>query len=139
VPDVADPIKVDGLDQFLRELDAMDRALPKALRLAMGTAAQIVVDDARPRIPSLSGAARGSVRVQSAETFARVIGGSTRAPYYPWLDFGGAVGRNNSIRRPYLKDGRYIYRAHEQNQGRYVEVLTDALRDAAAQAGIELD
>lgn len=136
---MAEPIKVDGLDQFLAGLDAMDRALPKAMRLAMAAAAQIVVDDARPRIPTRSGAARGSVRVQSAESFARVIGGSTRAPYYPWLDFGGAVGRNHSIRRPYLKDGRYIYKAHEHNQGRYVEVLEDALRDAAAQSGIEVD
>jgi hypothetical protein len=136
---VADPIKVDGLDEFLAGLDAMDRALPKALRLAMGTAAQIVVDDARPRIPSRSGAARGSVRVQSAESFARVIGGSTRAPYYPWLDFGGAVGRNNTIRRPWLKDGRYIYKALEHNRDRYVDVLEDALRAVADQAGIEVD
>lgn len=136
---MADAIAIDGLNQFVRNLKAMDREVPKALRLAFNAAADVVVQDARPKVPSRSGKARGSVRARSTQTASRVVGGGSRAPYYPWLDFGGRVGRRGSIDRPFLKYGRYIYAAWYANQPRYVKLLEDALLDAARSAGIEVD
>lgn len=132
-------IAIDGLDQFRANLKVMDRELPKALRLAFNAAADIVVQDAKPRVPSKTGAARGSVKARSTQAFARVSGGGNRAPYYPWLDFGGRVGKGRSVKRPFIKDGRYIYDAYYRNRPRFAEVLEQQLLDVAAQAGVEVE
>ncbi|MDX3006740.1 HK97 gp10 family phage protein [Kribbella solani] len=132
-------IKVDGLSQFVANLKSMDRELPKALRVAFNGAAEIVVKDARHRVPSKTGKARASVKAKSTQTAVRISGGGNRAPYYPWLDFGGRVGRNRSVRRTFQKDGRYIYDAYYRNINRFGEVLEQALLDVAAQAGVEVD
>lgn len=139
---MADAVSITGLSEFRAALKAMDRDLPKALRLAFNTAAEIVVADARPRVPSRSGKARGSVKARSTQAYSRVSGGGSRAPYYPWLDFGGTIEprRGQFIRRPFLKkEGRYIYAAYFSNRDRYGTVLQDALVKVAEQAGIEVE
>lgn len=136
---MADPIKVEGLSTFVRDLKKLDRELPKALRLAFNQAADIVVQDARAKIPTKSGRAKSTVRAKSTQTASRISGGGKRAPYYPWLDFGGRVGRNKSVRRPFLTEGRYIYDSFYRNRPRYVELLEASLLDAARSAGVEVD
>lgn len=136
---MADPIKIVGLDEFRNNLRTLDRELPKALRLAFNEAADIVVQDARPRVPSKSGKARGSVKVRSTQSAVRISGGGNKAPYYPWLDFGGRVGRKKATVRPFLKDGRYIYHAYFRNTTRFTEVLERNLLKVAEQAGIEVE
>ena len=136
---MAEPIKIEGLAEFSRNLKKLDRELPKALRMAFNAAADIVVQDARPGIPTKSGKAKGSVKARSTQTASRVVGGGTKVPYYPWLDFGGRVGKGKSIRRPFLKEGRYIYNAYFKNQKRYAELLEQGLLDVARQAGGEVD
>jgi hypothetical protein len=134
-----DPIKIDGLADFTRNLKKLDTDLPKALRIAFNSCADVVVQDARQSIPTRSGKAKASVKARSTSTASRVVGGSTKVPYYPWLDFGGHVGRRRSIRRPFLKEGRYIYNAYFDNRARYAELVEQALLDVARQAGIEVD
>ena len=144
---VADPIKVEGLAEFSRNLKKLDADLPKALRVALNESAGLVVDYARPKIPSRSGRARGSVKTASTRTAARVRGGGNRAPYYPWLDFGGSVGRGRtgrgtgSVHRPFKKDGRYIYDGYFKLKasGEFQTTLEAALLDVARQAGIEVE
>jgi hypothetical protein len=136
---MTDPIKIDGLAEFRRNLKTLDRELPKALRLAFNEAADIVVKDAVPGIPRRTGRAAKTVKARSTQTMSRVSGGSARVPYYPWLDFGGRVGRNKSVSRPFLKEGRYIYASYFRNRSRYVEVLEKSLVQVAAQAGVEVD
>lgn len=131
-------IRVTGLKEFNRNLRAMDRDLPKGLRLAGNAAAQIVVDTARPRVPRRTGRAAGSVKAASTRTAARVSGGGPRVPYYPWLDFGGRVGRNRSVRRPFLKEGRYIWAAFADRRGVVQDTLRDELVKVARGAGIEV-
>lgn len=104
-----EPVKLKGLAAFNRNLRKISAELPKELRLANNEVAQIVVDWARPKIPSDSGRAAKSLKVASTRTEVRVRGGSARVPYYPWLDFGGRVGPNRSVRRTFYSDGRYIY------------------------------
>ncbi|MGE3414113.1 MAG: HK97 gp10 family phage protein [Dehalococcoidia bacterium] len=132
-------IRVTGLKEFRRNLRAMDKNLPKGLRLAGNAAAQIVVDTARPRVPRLTGRAAGSVRASSTQGAARVSGGGARVPWYPWLDFGGRVGRNRSVRRPFLKEGRYIWAAFADRRADVQDRLRDELVKVARGAGIEAD
>lgn len=136
---MADPIQIEGLKEFSKNLKKLDAELPKALRVAFNAAADIVVQDARSGIPSKSGKARRSVKARSTRTAARVVGGGRSAPYYPWLDFGGRVGRKKSIRRPFQTEGRYIYRAFYDNQQKFSDALEAALLDVVKQAGIEVD
>jgi hypothetical protein len=111
---VAEAVSIVGLAEFRKGIKAMDRDLPKAVRIAFNDAADLIVSDARPEVASRSGRAKGTVKARSTQTSARVSGGSGRAPYYPWLDFGGRVGRRGSVRRPYLTKGRYIYAAYDR-------------------------
>jgi len=115
----------------------MDKDLPKALRIAFNAAADVIVADARPRIPAVTGAARDSVKARSTQTRARVVGGGNKAPYYPWLDFGGRIPVTN-VRRPFLPEGRYIYNAYFRKRatGEFVDVMSDALVQVAKSAGI---
>lgn len=134
-----EPIKIDGLAEFSRNLRKLNSDLPKGLRLAMNEAANIVVDYARPKIPRRSGRASKSVKAQSTRTAARVVGGSKRVPYYPWLDFGGKVGPKKTSSRPFLRDGRYIYAGYSAKKAEFHEVLTKALIKVARDAGVEVD
>jgi hypothetical protein len=133
-----DPIKVEGLREFSQSLKRLDSDMPKVLRLGLNSVADVVVNEARPRVASRSGKARRSVKAKSTRTAVRVAGGGARVPYYPWLDWGGKVGRGGSVVRPYLKQGRYIYRAYFGNRDRFGQLLEDVLVDVARQAGLEV-
>ncbi len=135
------PVKIEGLKQFNKDLKTLDKDLPKMTRLALNEASSVIVDSARPKIPTRSGKARRSVKAQSTRTLARVSGGGGRAKYYPWLDFGGRVGKNKSVRRPFLKEGRYIYAAYHRKKrsGEFDRILEDALVKVVSSAGFEVD
>lgn len=136
---MADAIAVQGLNEFVRNLKQIDRDLPKALRVAFNGAADLVVKDARPLIATKSGKAKSTVKARSTQTASRVVGGGNKAPYYPWLDFGGRVGKNKSVRRPFITHGRYIYNAFYDNQPRYAELLEQGLLKVAASAGVVIE
>lgn len=133
-------IKIDGLAQFSRNLKKIDSELPKALRIAMNEAADVVVQAARPKVPKRTGRAARSIRVASTRTAVRVRAGGRRAPYYSWLDFGGRVGRRRSVIRPFLKEGRYLYKEYFdlRDSGELRQVLERALLNVVEQAGIEV-
>jgi hypothetical protein len=134
-------LQVSGLKEFRRSLKQLDGDLPKALRIAMNRAAELVVEEARPGVPKASGAAARSIRPQSTGVAVRVTAGGTRAPYYPWLDFGGRVGRRKATVRPFSTDGRYLYPAYFRlrDAGVFEEALAAALVDVAAAAGLEVE
>ncbi len=136
---MAEAIKIDGLAEFSRNLRKLHADLPKALRVALNEAADVVVTDAKRHVPTRTGRAQRSIKARSTRTAVRVTEGGTRAPYMPWLDFGGRVGRRRSVVRPFRKEGRYLYRSYFDNRGDFEEVLTRALLDVARQAGIEVE
>jgi hypothetical protein len=135
----SEAIRIAGLREFRANLKRIDSDLPKAMRVAFNGATELIVNDARPRVPRRSGRAAASIKVRSTQTAARIVAGGKQAPYYPWLDFGGKVGRKNSVRRPFLKHGRYIYNAYFSNKARYAELLEDALIDTVRAAGLDVD
>lgn len=134
-------VRLDGLAEFNRALKRMDAGLPKEVRLALNEAADIIIDATVPKVPKRTGRAARSLKAKSTRTAARVAGGGNRAPYYPWLDFGGKVGRNRSVDRRFYKFGRYLYRKYFdlKDSGEFVEVLTDALKRVTRKAGLHMD
>lgn len=141
---MVDPIRIEGLNEFQRNLKKLDKDLPKLVRVALNESADLVAKRARPLIPTgpnRGGHAKSSVKAKSTRTEARVSGGGNRYPYYPWLDFGGHVGKGRSVRRPFLKEGRYIYGSYYDlsGSGKFQDVMVNALLKVAEQAGIEVD
>lgn len=136
---MAELIKVDGWAQFNRNLRKIDNDAPKQLRIVANQAAQIVVDYAQPRVARRSGAAARTVKTKSTRTEARVQGGSKAAPYYPWLDFGGRVGPRRSVRRTFVKEGRYIYAGLAANNEAVHAALLGGLLSLVESVGIEVD
>jgi hypothetical protein len=134
-----EPIKIDGLAQFSRNLRKLNGDLPKALRLALNEATDLVVNEAERRIPSRTGRARKSIKAKSTRTQSRIAGGSNRVPYFGWLDFGGRRGRESKVSRVYRKEGRYLYAAYFDKQREFDAALTKGLLTVAQQAGIEVD
>lgn len=136
---MTDAIQVRGLSEFVRNLGKLDADLPKVIRQGLNEVADVIITDAVPRVPRRSGAAARSIKARSLRDAVRVVGGSKRVPYYPWLDFGGRVGRDRSVVRPFKKDGRYIYDSYYRTKPRIGEQLEVVLLNGARTAGIEVD
>jgi hypothetical protein len=135
---VFEPIEVEGLRELSRALRRLGSDLPKALRLAGNEAADIVVQDARRRVPKRSGRAAASIKAKSTRTAVRISSGGRRAPYMPWLDYGGKVGRNDSASRPFIADGRYVYPSFRDNRNKVDETYRKSLQRIASDAGLEI-
>lgn len=134
-------LTVDGLVEFSRAVSALSTAAPRALRLALNGVADVVVGVARPRVPTLTGRAARSIRPRSTRNAIRIAAGGDRAPYYPWLDFGGHVGLHGTAHRPFMKEGRYLYPAYFETRrsGEIDEILERELRRVAAAVGLAVD
>lgn len=137
---VIEPIRIEGLAEFNRALRRLDAEAPKGLRLAHNAAGQIVVDTARPKMPKKSGRAQASVKAKSTRTATRVSAGSNRAPYVPWLDYGGE-GRikGHPPKREFKKGGRYVYPAFHEKRDDVQRQLERGLLQVVAAAGLEVD
>lgn len=132
-------IRFDGLSEFTRKVEGVD--LAKAVRMATKDAADLLVGTARPKVPRPTGRAAGSIRIRFVQNKMTVLAGGVRAPYFHWLDFGGRVGRRKSVRRPYLKEGRYMYRSYFdlKQSGEFVKVMDRALLQVTREAGVAVD
>lgn len=135
-----EPIKIAGLAEFSRNLRKINSDLPKTLRVAFNDAAAIVVEGTVPKIPRRSGRASRSVRARSTRTAARIAAGGARVPYFPWLDFGGE-GRvkGRPARRPFKKQGRYIWATLGERRDQVDAAARNALLATARAAGVEVD
>jgi nucleotide-binding universal stress UspA family protein len=131
-------IRVVGLNDFRKGLRGMDRGLPKAVRLALNDVANVLIDATRPKIPRRTGAAAASLKAASTQSAAKISVGGTKAPYYPWLDFGGRTGPNKSVARRFYKEGRYIYPTLAEQSGAIQDATLKAMAQLAATNGIEV-
>lgn len=94
------------------------------------------------KIPKKSGYAQFTLKARSGGNTLYVLAGGkgSVAPYYGWLDFGGTLkgrgrGRNQTIVRPIIKRGRYIYPGILQTQQMLVEAAGKAV-DKAVQSAL---
>jgi hypothetical protein len=131
-------VEVTGLSQFVKAIKQVDPEHAKELRKNLNRAAEVVVREARPRVPRISGRAASTVKARSTQKAARVVGGGNRAPYYGWLDFGGWAGTNKKMFRPIIQEGRYIYVAYHENEQEFFDEAVMGLRIAAARAGLKV-
>lgn len=133
-----DPIRIVGLKELQASLKRMDGESHKKLRLALNDAGNVVVRVAGPRIPFLTGAARRSLRAASTQNKLRVQAGGSKAPYFPWLDYGGRTGRNKSAVRRFEKHGRYVYPAYYQEQENIRRLVSKRLQELVRESGLEV-
>jgi hypothetical protein len=132
-------IEVTGLREFQRSLKLMDAGLPKKIRVVLNDAAKLVTDEAGARMPTKTGRARASLKARSTQRDARVGLGGKRAPYAPWLDFGGEGRRKGRpAARPFLKNGRYVYVALDHNRAKITAAMQDGLAELARDSGLEV-
>lgn len=136
---MAEAVSIDGYAQFVKSLKRLDADAPKMNRQAMNAAAEIVLGYARPRVPRRTGRAASTLKAKSTQTAVRVQAGGSKAPWYPWLDFGGRVGRKKSVKRPFIGEGRYIYPALSAKRQEFEAAIAGALVDTARSAGLEVN
>jgi hypothetical protein len=131
-------ITINGLRELQAALRQAESATPTMLRVALNDVATVVLDYAQPQVPVESGRARRSMKVRSSQREARIAAGGKKAPWYPWLDFGGTVGVGGSVKRPYFKEGRYIYPTLRKRHEQIIEVAAEALAGLVRDAGLEV-
>ena len=132
-------IKIQDLNEFTRALKKLDSDLPKMVRVANNHAADLLISKAKPLMPSRSGAARNSLVARSTRGSARISAGGPKAPYYPWLDFGGRTGKKKSVVRPFYSEGRYIYPTLRKYSEEIAQAQYDSLAAVARQAGLDVE
>ncbi len=132
-------VAVDGIDRVRRSLRELSPAAARGLRVGLNEVSDYLIGKITPKIPSRSGKARRSVKKRSTQAAVRIAVGGRAAPYYPWLDWGGKVGPNNSVVRPYLGDGRYVYPTLAQERDAIERRVQDVLDRIARDAGLEVD
>jgi hypothetical protein len=155
----------------LRELlVAMRKVAPDAKRelsTSLKAIGKMVVTDAQGSMSFKHPTGRAKrafkVKVVTRRGFegVEIAEGGAVAPYLPWLDFGGTVGRgrrstarvsihgggrvtvkrvgsrgSGSVVRPYIKDGRYLYPAYFRRFDDMVQATFEAVRAAATSAGL---
>lgn len=131
-------IHVTGLAEFSRALRKIDGEAPKQLRIAFNGAADLLIQHTVPLIPKRTGAAASSLKAKSTRTSARVSVGGRKAPYYPWLDFGGKTGPKKSVVRPFFREGRYLYPTLRKIQPLIADQMKSAIVAVAEGVGLEV-
>lgn len=132
-------IQITGLREFQRALKAADAGLPQRLKMVLADVSDTVIKAAEPDVPNISGAARGSLKRRLGGREARIAAGGRRAPYYPWLDFGGEGRvRGRPAARPFIRGGRYLYPALDRKRDDITQTLSEAMTALARDAGLDV-
>lgn len=101
-------VKARGLDGFMHECEITSDRLVDGVRDLMSELADETADDARGRARSgkKTGASMNSIRAMGP-----VVRAGDDVPWYGFADFGGRVGVKRSIKRLYIKGGRWLFPA----------------------------
>lgn len=134
----ADAVKVTGLRELQEALKAINGEAQKEIRLVLNAAIGPIAEEARRGVPRRSGRAATSIKVQSGQREARIKAGGARAAYYPWLDFGGTVGRGRSVDRPFRPEGRYLYPAYRRRREDMVQAVAAGLVALIERHGLDV-
>jgi hypothetical protein len=162
------PIKMEmkGLSELLASMRKVAPETKREFTASLKAIGKMVQADTQADMPRRTGKARRSVKVKVVTRRGfegvQITEGGPVAPYSPWLDFGGSVGRgrrstarvtigggrvrvqrggsrgSGSVVRPYIKDGRYLYPAYYRRYDDMVAATLNAVRDAALSAGLEV-
>lgn len=131
------PVRARGLDEVRRAFKRAEELTPDLAQEVSKEAAELALSWARGEIPQRTGNAASTLKViRLGRQFGLQGGDATTAPYYPWLDFGGRVGRRHSVVRQYLDSGRYIYPGFVNTLGQAENVMERALSKMIYRAGL---
>ena len=136
---MADNVKVEvrGIRELSSAFRRVDAELPKQLKTAFLKIAERVVSVAQSGVPVLTGRAAASIKPRASTRGAGIAFGGSAAEYFPWLNFGGRVGRGGSIVRERVEPDRYIYRAVSSQKEETAAAADEAVKDVARRAGFE--
>lgn len=144
---MADGVKVQvkGLAELRRAFKQIEGNEKGEFKAAFLPIAQHVAGVVQQRMPHVTGTAQASVKGAATDYGAKLQAGGGRAPYYHFLDFGGSTGKGHrpgvsnsgSVKRPFIRDGRYLYPGAEEAQGEVAEAAGDAIIRLAKRAGFE--
>ncbi len=132
-------VRVRGGARLMAELGVFGRSLPRVVKQAAREAALPVASDAKTRMPTgpaKGGHARSSIRVATSRGGVAIRGGGRRFEYYPWLEFGGRVGRRKSVHRTRIKAGRYLYPSLVANRPAIERNMNRLIVRAALSSGL---
>ncbi len=132
-------IQVDGLTDLQRSLREVKKAAPREIKAFSVEVAGLIVKKGRPLVPKRTGKAQRSWRVASDANGAKVAYGGATAPWMPWIDFGGRVGKKKSVKRPYIQGGRYLYPTIAKYQPQTQKIADDAMEKIMTDVGIKVD
>lgn len=130
-------VDVKGLVEFNRAVNRMAETLPKIAQDIALNAVVIIVTDAVPTIPRVSGRAAKSVQGYVTNQGARVEGGKG-VEYFAWLAIGGASGRKHANFRRIVKPDRYLNPAYERNKSLIQRESEEMFNKACRAAGLEV-
>lgn len=148
-------VTVKGLGELNRAFKAVDdKVSGDGLKAAFLWIAATVAGKARAGVPIggglTPGAAAGSIQPHSTARGASISFGGTAAPYMPFLDFGGSVGRGHvqgigfsgSIRRTWMGkpsgEGRYVYPAISGEKEHTADAVEAAIAEIARAQDFEV-
>jgi hypothetical protein len=145
-------VRIVGLAEVNRALrQVADKVGGDGLKAALLGIAGKVATSARGKVPAGgSGKAAGSIQPHSTSRGASISFGGQAAPYMPWLDFGGSVGRGHvsgqawsgAIKRDWMGrpvgEGRYVYPAISGAREETVQAVLNAIVEAALAADFEV-
>ena len=143
---MAAQVQIRGIRELRSAFKRVDAEIPKELRKVLKDIALSVVAGIAAKVPRVSGKAARSVRARSSQTGAAIAVGGATAPYYPWLDFGGTVGRGHrpgvpwsgSVHRDMPVGGRYVYPTIAEKRDDIDRAVEAALVRASHIAGFEV-
>lgn len=130
-------VEVKGLGEFNRAVARMADTLPKIAQDISLNAVTIIVTDAVPTIPRVSGRAAKSVQGFVTNEGASVQGGQG-VVYFGWLAVGGASGRKHANVRKIVKPDRYLNPAYERNKAKIQKEAEEMFNAACRAAGLEV-
>jgi hypothetical protein len=143
-------VRLVGLSAVTTALrEVAGKAGSSALKESLGGIVGRIAGAARPKVPSSSGRAAGSIQGRATARGGSIVFGGTAAEYMPWLDFGGSVGRGHkagpnmgAIHRDWMGvpigSGRYVYPTISEHREETLAAVLDAVSDAARGAGFEV-
>jgi phage gpG-like protein len=141
---------VKGLPQLTRGFKQIDANLKNTLKDELLPVAKNVAGVVQQRMPFGSGRAAESIAAKSSNYGASIAAYGQKAPYGPWLDFGGSTGRGHkvgvawsgAIKREWRGvpkgSGRYLYPGIEDAREDTAKAVEDAVARAAQKADFEV-
>lgn len=142
-------IVTHGVKELQKALKSMSADAPLELKAGFARIAGDVAEAIRPKVARQSGRAASSVKGRSSQRGGSIAFGGSAAPYMPWLDFGGTVGRGHergagmgAIKREWkgapVGEGRYVYPTIREKRKDIIEATNDLMEGLAEKAGFEV-